>query len=142
MRPVVQRLVIALLAMAVGLSLVQGRTLGYLCDCGDAARLVPVPDCHQVECHPDHAHADGCDDTTELPSGGADHSHDHPAVQDQPDGTGSDPGSVAAPVTVAVPIRGLVRIALPATETPARVPVGSCIPPPPRRTFLNSVLLI
>jgi len=142
MRSWIQRWVVASLVLAVALTWLNGRTVGYRCDCGAVARLVPVPDCHLLECHPDHHHADGCDQDEHDASGGADHSHNHPAVREQPEWRCPDAGWSSLPVAAVLPAPRPVQIEPTAATIAPALPLINFSPPPPRRTFLTSLLLI
>lgn len=139
-----QRFLAACLLLAVGLTSLRGQVIGYRCDCGELPVVVAVSDCHLLECHPDHAHADGCATDTDHPSGGADHSHEHPPVVSELEWSRVETGWSG--LTLVAPLPPVVTIAssfeLEAGQAPALLPVINFSPPPPRRTFLTSLLLI
>jgi hypothetical protein len=139
-----QRLLAGLLLLAVGATSASGTVAGYRCDCGPVLRLVATPDCHLDDCHPGHRHEDGCDSDTDHASGGADHSHDHPAVHAEVDwnhaGTAMS-GGASPDVLVAAPLGQRIVVA-PSPTFWRLLPEISASPPPPKRHFLTSVLLI
>lgn len=140
----IKRWVVASLVLAVTLALLHGRTVGYLCDCGDVAKLVAVPDCHQLQCHPERRHFDGCTQDKAHTSGQADHAHSHSAVKAQVEwqSHGSPWSALPAIAFHAMPASPLICIA-PTSEAAVRVsPPPAHSPPPPRRTYLTSLLLI
>lgn len=139
-----QRLLAGLLLLAVGATSASGTVAGYRCDCGPVLRLVATPDCHVDVCHPGHRHEDGCDSDADHATGGADHSHDHPAVHADVDWNhaGTTTSGVASPhLFVVAPCWKLV-LTSPAPTAKAALPEISASPPPLERHFLTSVLLI
>jgi hypothetical protein len=142
MRTWVQKWVGTSLVLAVALLLLHGRTVGYRCDCGEVAKLVPMPDCHPLEHHAKHQHADGCDLDEDHDSDGADHSHKHPAVQEQPEWCCRDAGWSGLPALAGIPMPVPAEFVLSVAEVPRALPVINFSPPPPRLTFLTSLLLI
>lgn len=142
MRSWIQRWLVASLVLAVALTCLHGLTVGYRCDCGDVAKVVAAPDCHLLECHPDHHHADGCDQDEHDASGGADHSHHHPAVHTQPEWRCPDAGWTGLPALVALPAPRPVQFEVPIAAFTPTLPAINFSPPPPRRSYLTSLLLI
>ena len=137
-------LFLASLVLAVTLALLHGRTVGYLCDCGEVAKLVAVPDCHQVECHPDRSHFDGCTQDNKHTSGHTDHAHSHSAVKAQVEwqSHGSHWSALPALAFHAAPASPLVFSVSPSEAGAGVSPPPAHSPPPPRRTYLTSLLLI
>lgn len=141
----IKRWVVASLVLAVTLALLHGRTVGYLCDCGDVAKLVAVPDCHQLECHPDRSHFDGCtQDKEHTSSGHADHAHNHSAVKAQVEwqSHGHHWSALPALAIHATPAFPLVWTTAPSEAVVLAPSPPAHSPPPPRQTYLTSLLLI
>lgn len=139
-----QRGMVASLVLSVALALMLGRTVGFRCDCGAAARLVSVPQCDRLECHPEHSHADGCGSAEHAASGGDEHSHSHPAVKAliEWQSAGKDRSTLPAASVRATVVSVLVWAAPPAGASSPVRPAIAFSPPPPRRTFLTPLLLI
>lgn len=139
-----QRFLAGCLLLAVGVTLFNGQVVGYRCDCNKVAVVVPVPDCHELECHPGHAHADGCESDTDHPSGKADHSHHHPPVVSQLEWTKLEADWSGLPFVGPIPpvMTSPADRGLATSQAPALLPVVNHSPPPPRRSYLTSLLLI
>jgi hypothetical protein len=101
-----------------------------------------MPDCHLLECHPDHDHADGCEQDEQDAARDADHSHQHTAVHAQPEWRCPEAGWSGLPSLVASPAPRPVQFETPTAAVTPTLPAINFSPPSPRRTFLTSLLLI